>query len=365
MTYPDPVLEENHPLAGHTTFEVGGNAGYYAVVSSAEDLPSALGFARSHGLEIFVLGGGSNVLISDEGFPGLVLHMRIKGIAARQVGDHMIVSAGAGEDWPAFVDLCVASGWQGLECLAGIPGTVGAAPVQNIGAYGREVSGSIEGVTTVEKESGRQVYFTRDDCGFGYRRSIFNTCACGSHIITGVDFRLAKNGRPQVTYGELSRALGDKQDISVSTVRDAVIGIRGSKGLLTAGAGGESYKCAGSFFRNPIVPAEEFVLLERRIKEAGAPSSGWAWPLENGGVKVSAACLIELAGFPRGHREGSVGVSPRHTLIIVNYGGAAASEIVAFALKVRGRVLERFGVALEPEARLVGFADNPFDIRLM
>jgi UDP-N-acetylmuramate dehydrogenase len=349
-------ITENFPLAGLTTFEAGGPARYFAEVCSEEEALSALKFAGECDQKVFILGGGSNLLISDDGFPGLVIHNRICGFEARTEGTHVIVSAGAGEDWQAFVDRCVEMGWQGIECLAGIPGTAGAAPVQNIGAYGQDVSESIIGVRAVERDSGKPVYLARDECAFGYRSSIFNTHAFGKYIITGVDFRLTPNGSPHIRYRELERRFDGAADITLKRVRDAVLDIRGAKGLLVKD-GLEAYRSAGSFFRNPVLSAEAFGELEKRVATAGGCSE-WAWPLEDGRVKISAACLIEKVGFIRGYREGNTGISPRHTLIIVNYGGAGASEIASFAARVQAKVLNEFGVALTPEVRLVGFPDN-------
>jgi UDP-N-acetylmuramate dehydrogenase len=350
------MIKENYPLSGLTTFDTGGRARYYAEVSAEDEVGSALDFAHERDLKIFVLGGGSNLLISDDGFPGLVIHNRIEGFDLRPAGSHVIVSAGAGEDWPAFVDRCVSLGLQGIECLAGIPGTVGAAPVQNIGAYGQDVSGIIAGVRAIEQGTGRQVYLTKDECRFGYRSSVFNTCSYGKYISVNVDFRLIPNGRPELRYRELERRLGAGADITISEVRDAVIAIRDSKGLLF-GAGSESFKSAGSFFRNPVIPASAFADLEKRVAQAGGCSE-WAWPIEDGMIKISAACLIERAGFARGFRDGNAGISPRHTLIIINYGGATAAEIFSFAARVQRGVFNEFGVALAPEVRLVGFPEN-------
>jgi UDP-N-acetylmuramate dehydrogenase len=356
MRQSDLMIKENYPLSGLTTFEAGGAARYYIAVSSEDEVASALEFAGENDQRVFVLGGGSNLLISDEGFPGLVIHNRIRGFDARSDGRHVIVSAGAGEDWQVFADRCVALGLQGLECLAGIPGTVGASPTQNIGAYGQDVSETVAGVRAIKRNSGIPVYLTRDECRFGYRRSLFNTDAAGDYIITSVDFRLVQNGHPGIRYRELERQLGNDPDITLAKVRDAVIGIRGAKGLLV-GEGVESFKSAGSFFRNPVVPVAAFRDLETRVALAGGCSE-WAWPMENGMIKISAACLIERAGFTKGHRSGNVGISPRHTLIIINYGGATAAEIVSFATSVQDRVFAEFGVSLVPEVRLVGFPDN-------
>jgi UDP-N-acetylmuramate dehydrogenase len=351
------VIRENVPLAGFTTFGVGGPAHRFAEVSTLEEAARALAFAREHQLPFFVLGGGSNVLISDSGFPGLVILNRIKGFSFERDGDSMLVTAGGGEDWQAFADRCAAGGWQGIECLAGIPGTVGASPVQNIGAYGQEVGQTIVRVDALETATGNAVRFAIGECGFGYRASIFNSTDAGSYLITGVTFRLVPGGAPHIAYRELEERLAGNQAPTIGDVRDAVLSIREGKGLIIR-EGVDSFKNAGSFFRNPVVTQEEYEGIARVVEGEGG-FANWAWPMETGAVKISAACLIQCAGFNRGQRKGGAGISPRHTLIMVNYGGASAHEIIAFADEVRQRVYERFGVLLTPEVRLVGFEGAP------
>jgi UDP-N-acetylmuramate dehydrogenase len=346
-------IRENISLKSLTTFDVGGPARYFAAVYSGEDVFRALEFAKSRGVPVFVLGGGSNLLISDSGFPGLVVHNRIRGIESSPDGNRIIVSTGAGEEWPAFVDMCVASDWQGLECLAGIPGTAGASPAQNIGAYGQDVSAVITGVHAMEMDSGRSILFSSEECGFGYRTSIFSSEAAGRYIITGVDFSLAINGGPCLNYKELADRLDAEAEPTLQKVRDAAIDIRADKGLLNDDLH-ESFKCAGSFFRNPIVSADAFSRIEERVSRSGG-CSNWAWPLEDGRVKISAACLIQSAGFVRGYRKGNAGISPLHSLILINCGGASAEEIVGFASDIRKKVMDEFGIILFPEVRLVGF----------
>lgn len=357
MTSTRIEIRENESLAALTTFEVGGPARYFVRIPSEQDAASALAFAGERGLDHLVLGGGSNVLISDEGFPGLVILNRIAGIDVEESGDHVLVRVGAGEEWQDFVDLCVARGWQGVECLAGIPGTVGASPIQNIGAYGQEVSQSIAEVRCLETATGKAVTFTNEECGFRYRESIFNTVEAGNYLVTSVTFRLRRGGAPVVTYRELEQRLSAIPSPTLAQVRDAVLAIRDEKGVLVRD-GYESFRCAGSFFKNPIVSRDCFGAVEALVSGDGAPGN-WSWPLPDGRVKVSAAFLIQRAGFDRGHRRGNVGLSPHHTLILVNHGGATALELVDFAAQVRQRVLDRFGVLLEPEARLVGFGTSP------
>ncbi len=348
--------QENVPLAALTTFAVGGPARYFIEISSEKDALSALDFARERGLEHLVLGGGSNVLISDDGFPGLVVLNRIKGLSVEEQSDTVFVTVGGGEDWQDFTDLCVERDWQGVECLAGIPGTVGASPIQNVGAYGQEVSQVISRVRCLETATGKVVTFDSEDCAFRYRESIFNTGKAGKYMVLSVTFKLLRGGVPVVKYRELEERLSGIRSPTLADVRDAVIAIRAGKGVLIR-TGFESFKSAGSFFKNPIVTSTLFEHVESIV--AGKGRSSWAWPLPNGHVKISAAFLIQCAGFDRGYCKGNVAISPHHTLILINSNGASAREIVDFAGEVRQRVLDRFGVLLHPEPRLIGFSPFP------
>lgn len=346
-------VEENYPLSPLTTFNVGGTARYHACVRSEEDLLSALDFAKSRAIPILALGGGSNILVSDDGFDGLVISNRIEGITSWLESGTCCVHAGSGEDWQEFVDWCASEKLQGVECLAGIPGTVGAAPVQNIGAYGQEVSETIAEVRAIEVDTGKCVLLNDKDCGFGYRTSIFNSTPDCKYFITGVTFRLKRNGKPVIEHKDLANHLEGASNCTILQVRDSVIDIRARKGLLVR-KGYECFRCAGSFFKNPVLPVERSKEIEERAKEVGACALQ-SWPLDSNEVKISAASLIQSAGFGQGYRKGNVGLSPKHTLIIIAYNRATAQEIVRFAEEVRGQVKEKFGVLLAPEVRLVGF----------
>ncbi len=351
------AIRENVPLASFTSFGVGGPARRFAEVATREEAALALAFAREEGLPLFILGGGSNVLISDKGFPGLVILNRIKGFSVAPDDSAALVAAGGGEDWQEFTDRCVAEGWQGVECLTGIPGTVGAAPVQNIGAYGQEVGQTIVRVEALETATGGMVILENELCRFGYRSSIFNSSEAGKYLITGVTYRRAVGGAPLIADRELAERLATNTSPTLGDVRDAVLAIREGKGLLIRD-GFEQFKSAGSFFKNPVVTEAEYESIARLVEGAGG-AANWAWPMESGAVKLSAASLLQCAGFSRGYRQGPVGISPRHTLIMVNYGWASAGEVVAFAAEIKRSVHERFGVSLVPEVRLVGFNGSP------
>ncbi len=346
------IITENYPLRELTTFKIGGPARYFTEVGTEDEILEALPFAKGRGLDLFVLGSGSNLLISDEGFPGLVIYNKITGLDSRREDDSVIIEANGGNNWDDFTIFCTENNLQGVECLSGIPGTVGAAPVQNIGAYGQSAEGVVEQVSAIAIETGNKTLFSNIECGFGYRKSIFNTDAAGRYIITRVAFRLVPSGRPHITYHDLKQLFPSSGNFSLSQVRDAVLAIRNTKGLLVLD-GYEHFNSAGSFFKNPIVSQRQFESIEKAVQDIGG-CANWSWPQASGEVKMSAACLIQSAGFVRGYRQGNVGISPRHTLALVNYGNATAGEIIAFARQVQESVRERFGVTLKPEVQRIG-----------
>ena len=346
-------IEENYPLSSLTTFNVGGPARYYVSVRSQAAFLEALNFATKQGIPVFILGGGSNILVSDSGFDGLVIRNRIKGVTSRTEGDYSCVHAGSGEDWQEFVDWCVSEKLQGVECLAGIPGTVGASPVQNIGAYGQEVSETILEMRAIEVDTGEPILFSNEACNFGYRTSIFNSSSDGKYFITGVTFKLKRNGQPSIAHRDLSDHLKEACNFTLRHVRDSVIDIRGGKGLLIR-KGHRRFRCAGSFFKNPVLPAEKSKELEEELQKAGACAYR-SWPLGMGEVKISAAGLIQSAGFRQGYRKGNVGLSPKHALIIIAYPRATAQEVIEFTEEIQSKVKEKFDIVLRPEVRLVGF----------
>lgn len=370
---------ENEPLAPYTTFKIGGAARYFFVAQSVDDMMRALGAATDCGVPYFILAGGSNILVSDKGFDGLVIFNVIKGFNAELRDGRAVVTAGAGESWDDLVGRCVAEGWAGIECLSGIPGTVGAAPVQNIGAYGQSVGDVVESVEAVDSVSGERVTFNREQCEFGYRTSMFKK-ARGRYSIARVTLALKVGGAPLLAYhdlkehfaspspqsppikgGEANRIFpplmredkggGEGTTPTLVEVRRAVIEIRAKKGYVIMPEY-ESYKTAGSFFMNPIVPCEQFETLQSMVHGCPEP---WYWPLSDGRVKVSAACLLQSAGFSKGYRKGKVGISPKHALSIVNFGNASARDVVEFADQIKKAVHDKFEIVLEEEVQFVGF----------
>ena len=344
---------DNVPLAPLTTLGVGGPARFFAEAHTENDVREAVEFARRRELPLFVLGGGTNLLVADAGFDGIVLHIAIKGIDESDAGGKRLFQAGAGEDWDGFVNRAVEKNCAGIECLSGIPGTLGATPVQNVGAYGQEVAETITEVYALDLESGEVNEFSNEACGFAYRTSVFNTLARGRFIILGVRFALEKNGAPKIEYRDLKNYFATHAgQPSLAEVRKAVREIRHSKAMLIV-EGDEDSRSAGSFFKNPVVSPAKFAEVHATAERRGlqVPS----FPGLDGQVKVPAAWLVEHSGFAKGTTRGRVGISRRHALAIVNRGGATAAEVVALKNEIQSAVLSQFGIDLQPEPVFLGF----------
>ena len=343
-------IQESVPLAPYTTFKIGGPARWFAEAASEADILQAVEFAREQAVPLFVLGGGSNVLVSDSGFGGLVLHIALRGLREHFEGDTLILQAEAGEVWDHLVTHATSLDCAGIECLAGIPGTVGGTPVQNVGAYGQEVSKTIVAVRTFDFHSGSFVEMGGAECGFSYRQSVFNTTAKGKFIVTRVDYALTAGGPPTLTYADLKRHFQDWRQLpTVTQVADAVRAIRRTKGMFLV-QGDPDTASAGSFFKNPVVSQEALVRIAAAVPaETVVPQ----YPAPDGKVKLAAAWLVEQAGFAKGYRKGRVGISGRHTLALVNRGGATAMEVFELSEEIVARVEARFGVWLQREPVLV------------
>jgi UDP-N-acetylmuramate dehydrogenase len=345
---------ENIALASLTTLGIGGSARWFVEATSEAEIADACLWAREQGVPLFVLGGGSNVLVADKGFEGLALHVAIRHAepGGMELEDGLLRAA-AGTPWDDCIEQALRANCAGLECLAGIPGTVGGTPVQNVGAYGQEVASVIVRVRAFDRAAQEFVEFANAECGFAYRRSRFNSTDRGRFVVTRVDYRLRRNGAPTLTYAELKAHFSNWKAVpTLAEVAEAVRGIRRSKGMLLV-EGDPDCRSAGSFFKNPPVTAE----VAERVRQIAA-DSGVAmrvFPAEGGMVKIPAAWLIEQAGFRKGFALGAAGISSRHTLALVNRGGATAAEILALAEKIRTRVEERFGIWLEMEPEMVGF----------
>lgn len=352
---------ENYLLAPLTTFGVGGPARYFASVATEVDLKEAINFAKEENLPVFIISGGSNILISDEGFDGLVIKNNISGIKKELKDGKVLVAVGAGEDWDKLVEYSVNHGLEGLETLSGIPGSVGAAPVQNIGAYGREVSGVIKEVIAYDLQNNELCNISKNECGFGYRKSIFNDKHAGRYIIVEVvfEFDLPHDSREskgvEFTYRDLQEYFKNLPNPTLKEIRKAVIEIRAKKGMVIRPEY-ESFKSAGSFFKNPTVSRERFEAIKSKI---GENDSKWFWDEPDGRVKISAAKLIEISGYPKGFRLGKAGVSPKHSLSLINLGEANSEDIINLARTIIQGVYDKFGVRLGPEVLLIGFKENP------
>lgn len=353
-------LIEDAPLAPLTTLGIGGPARYFAESASVDQLTAGVQWARERGLPLFVLGGGSNVIISDAGFPGLVLRLSIRGIESAREGDQVILKAGAGEEWDPLVQLAVENDWAGFECLSGIPGRVGATPIQNVGAYGQETSETLESVEALDLRTLDLVNFSAAECRFGYRISRFKSDDRNRFIITRVTYRLTMGGAPSIRYADLERYLGEQgiANPSLIDVRRAVLSIRRRKAMVIDAEDRDS-RSVGSFFVNPIVTLEEFEeVKERAGRHIAEGERVPSFPAAFGQVKLSAAWLIERAGIDRGYVRGNVGTSSKHALAIINLGGGTAREVVELAAEIKSRVLDRFGVTLTPEPIFVGLSNE-------
>jgi len=365
------AVREHVQLRDHVTLGVGGAARAWLEVTEVAEVADALGWAQAHGLPLIVIGRGSNVVVADRGLEAAVLRIRATGMQVRDAGaDEVLLHAEAGLEWNALVTRSVELGLSGLECLAGIPGEVGAAPVQNIGAYGQEVSEHIEAVQVVERATGSLLRLGQDHCGFGYRDSMFKGQAEDRYVIVAVELRLKRGRAPVLRYPELIRAVAQSapptaaapkqasarpSPPTLEAVRSAVLGLRRSKSMLLDPSD-ENHRSVGSFFVNPTLgPAELEAVRERIRARLGATEAAPEHRAAADRVKLPAAWLIERAGLRKGFGEGKVGLSTRHCLAIVNRGGATASDIVAFAALVRARVAECFGVKLCVEPKLLGF----------
>jgi UDP-N-acetylmuramate dehydrogenase len=348
-------IQENIPLAPFTTFRVGGPTRYFIEGRSESDIKEALAFAEEKRLPLFVLGGGSNLVIADEGWPGLVLKVGLKGVEFDFDRDTALFYARAGENWDDFVALAVERDCAGIECMSGIPGTVGGTPVQNVGAYGQDVSQTIKAVRVLEIASGNVKELNNQECGFAYRSSIFNRDASGKCIVLEVTFLLKQGGAPMLEYADLQRFFAPEQKKpGLRQVRDAVRRIRQSKAMLLV-PGDEDCRSAGSFFKNPIVSAEEALRIKKLAQQRTPGQVVPQYPAEDGRVKLAAAWLVEQAGFHKGYSRGAVGISRKHSLAIVNRGSATAQDIIALKHEIEQKVFDVWGVHLQPEPVFVGF----------
>jgi UDP-N-acetylmuramate dehydrogenase len=353
---PTLQIRENIPLAPFTTFAIGGPARHFATAHTEAGVEQAVAFARTNNLPLFILGGGSNLLVRDTGFPGLVLHIALQGIDRTS---ETTLEAAAGESWDTFVDHALTLNLAGIECLAGIPGSVGGTPVQNVGAYGQEVSETIDSVRAFDRQTSTWLYLTNADCHFRYRESLFNRPAGhkdgqaqpNRYIVTRVRFRLHPNTPPTLRYAELQRRFTSNPAPTLAEVAAAVRDIRRSKGMLIV-PGDPDTRSAGSFFKNPIVPAS--ALTQIAAATGLAAHSIPHWPTPTGQIKLPAAWLLEQAGFTKGYTEGPAAISTRHTLALTNRHNATCADILRLQDHILAAIQARFNLTLEREPVLLG-----------
>jgi UDP-N-acetylmuramate dehydrogenase len=374
------MLTERVPLSGYTTLRLGGPAARLAEARTADDMIAAVRAVDAAAKPLLVLGGGSNLVVCDEGFPGTVLRVATAGISVTETGEQVFVTVAAGENWDRFVEWSVAEKLAGIECLAGVPGLAGATPIQNVGAYGQEVAATITSVTVLDRSSGSVAAMPGSRCGFGYRTSLFKRTAwhagsgqaqgpTGRYVVLDVTFALERDPMSlPVRYAELARKLavdvGDRAP--VADVRAAVLELRRAKGMVLDPADPDTFS-AGSFFTNPILSPVELARLEEVVSARGqrtrlptfpaGSAAGGGVPVAPGSVKVPAAWLIEHAGFGKGYPgHGAARISAKHTLALTNAGGASTAELIGLAREIAAGVRSRFGIELAHEPVLVGTA---------
>ncbi|MEN9614029.1 MAG: hypothetical protein RLZZ347_336 [Candidatus Parcubacteria bacterium] len=336
-------------LKEHTTFKIGGPAGEFVVASSEAELLSAVARAQKNNTPILILGGGSNMLVSDEGFAGVVVQMALKGIRYAEKGDLVRAIVEAGESWDGLVADTVAQGLYGLENLSGIPGTVGASPIQNIGAYGAEVKDTIEWVEVLDKHTLKVKRLSNADCQFAYRHSFFKTPEGRALVVLRVCFLLKKNGVLNLAYKDIGEYGVRKNimDFSLATLREAILEIRKGKFPdLT------KFGTAGSFFKNPIISQEQYESLKIKWPNLpGFPLSTINYQLLT--FKIPLAWILDNVCGLKGTREGNVGLFQNQPLVLTNFGGATAQEVSDFAQKIIKIVFEKTGITIEPEVERI------------
>jgi UDP-N-acetylmuramate dehydrogenase len=344
------VIRDGVALAPLTTLELGGPARHFVEAGDDAAVVEALRWADARSLPVAILGGGSNLVVADAGFAGLVVRVGSRGLGFESAAGEVLVTAAAGEPWDALVAEAVGRDLGGLECLSGIPGLVGATPIQNVGAYGQEVADTIRSVRVVERGSRQIRELSPSACGFGYRDSAFKRDP-ERFVVLAVCFALRPGAAPVLRYRELADSLTGRARPSLAETRATVLALRGRKSMLVT-PGDPNRRSVGSFFTNPLVAAAQADALAREAPEMPR------WPAADGRVKLSAGWLIERAGIARGFRRGAVGVSSAHALALVHHGGGTTAALLALAHEVAGAVQGRFGVTLIPEPSFLGLTWN-------
>lgn len=352
-------------MASYTTMNLGGNARYFTACATVQEVKQALEWAQTQPVPIHILGGGSNTIFADDGFPGLVIKIELKGVQWQEEVEYVTVTAAAGEVWDSLVVQTIDRGCAGFECLSGIPGSVGATPMQNVGAYGQDVSATVTSVTAIDRTTLTDVTFTNQECVFRYRGSRFKYEDAGRYVITAVRYRLRKSGPPTLKYPELVELIGGTEQLAtlkpgreqLTAVRTAVLILRRRKSMVLDPSDSNTRSC-GSFFVNTVLTPEQFVHLQTRWQHIGDRTPIPAFPA-GANTKVPSAWLIEKAGFAKGQRHGGVGISSNHLLALVNYAGTT-TEILSLAAEIEAKVFTTFGITLQREPDIIGVtkADN-------
>ena len=353
-------LVDDVPLAPLTTLELGGTARHLVEVVDEDGVAAAVAWAGECGLPLVAMGDGSNIVVADAGFHGVVLRVGLRGRRVVRDGARVLLEVAAGEPWDDVVSAAVAEGWAGIECLAGIPGRVGATPIQNVGAYGQEVAETIHAVRAYDRTTGRVVELAPAACGFGYRDSRFKREPDG-YVVMAVTFALRPAGAPTLRYSELEAAVAaavDGRAPAIADVAAIVRRLRARKSMVLH-PDDPNRRSVGSFFTNPVVTAAEAAAVVDRAVASGVARQAAdvpRFPGPDGRVKLSAGWLIERAGFAKGSRRGPVGVSSNHALALVHHGGGTTAELVDLAREIRAAVVERFAVTLTPEPVALGMS---------
>ena len=332
------MITEQEKLSAHTTLQVGGPADFFSVFETEAELESVIAYAIENDLSVRVLGGGSNVLIPDEGMSGLIIKNSLLGMVPTVDGDSVRLTASAGESFDDVVLHCVTQGWWGLENLSHIPGSVGATPIQNVGAYGVEVKDVVESVRVFDIAAKEFKTLTNEDCKFGYRDSVFKSEAGKSYVVTAVTFRLSTHPKPLLAYKDLVKFFEENKQPSLSEIREAVIEIRSKKFPDWKQVG-----TAGSFFKNPIVSADKF----KKLREEYPEMPGYEMPSDT--IKIPLGWILDKVLQVKGVREGNVGTYEGQALVLINHGGASSAEISAFAQNIINEVQERLDIVVEWE----------------
>lgn len=352
------IIKENILLSAHTTIKLGGPAKYFIECDTEGSIKEALEFAKEKNCKVQTLSGGSNIIFADHGFDGVILKINIKGVTVKKDKDNFFVCSGAGENWDEFVKYCIENEITGAECLSGIPGSVGATPVQNVGAYGQEVSGIIYSLKAIERESLETRIFRNEDCRFAYRESIFKSAYKDKFIITEVVFKMKKKSESEIKYPELKKYIDSQKEYSglnagkekLNFIRNAVLSLRKKKSMVIDNDDPNTISC-GSFFTNPVMSVSEFEKFKIKTDSINLLTPYYI-NSDKDKIKIPAAWLIEQSGFEKGYKTKGAGISTKHSLAIINRGGKT-SDIISLSEEIIRTVKNKFGIVLVNEPVIV------------